>query len=177
MAIEPAVMVCLLLLPPIALIILSVYELISHRLSEIKRLKAEIEFACYLLRKWGYLSDNSHENIVGLCKEVKWDLEELDRRRDYLFGLVHRAERIRKAEKIKKKAKESFKEENQTQRTPPKRPSTVQEMLGLRNGFSKEELKKSYRAWMMKNHPDKNPNADVKLIQTVNDWYAKERAR
>ena len=52
-----------------------------------------------------------------------------------------------------------------------KKVSKIQGILGLSNGFSQTELKKAYRVWMMRNHPDKNKDTDVTLVQEVQQWY------
>ena len=56
-----------------------------------------------------------------------------------------------------------------------KRTVKISELLGLGNDFTKPELKKAYRAWMMKNHPDKNPNANLETVQKVTSWYNRNK--
>ena len=73
------------------------------------------------------------------------------------------------------KARQDFKEKKAEKPSDNRHP--VQKILGLGKDFTQDELKKSYRKWMMINHPDKNPNADTDLVQQVTAWYNQRKVK
>lgn len=44
-------------------------------------------------------------------------------------------------------------------------------LLGLNENYTESELKKAYHKLSMANHPDTNPNADIKTMQKINEAY------
>lgn len=73
------------------------------------------------------------------------------------------------------KTKQDF--EAKQEKKPSDNLHPVQKILGLGKDFTQDELKKSYRKWMMTNHPDKNPNADTDLVQQVTAWYNQRKVK
>lgn len=45
------------------------------------------------------------------------------------------------------------------------------ELLGISENSSLEEIKQAYKKFILKNHPDKNKNADEELVKFVNEVY------
>lgn len=96
---------------------------------------------------------------------------------DKEFERMRNLERIWKAKyeeysKSNNQSKEPNKEPNENKADPPKErteykkpiPSNPYDLLkeyGINN-------RKDWRRWMLKNHPDKNPNTDIELVKLIN---------
>lgn len=76
---------------------------------------------------------------------------------------------------VKKAKREEWTRQKKEKPSDDRHP--VQKILGLGKDFTQDELKKSYRKWMMTNHPDKNPNADTDLVQQVTAWYNQRKVK
>ena len=98
-------------------------------------------------------------------------LEELRRLHRFILDCIF--EEV--ARRAHDKTRQDYKAKQEKKPSDDRHP--VQKILGLGKDFTQDELKKSYRKWMMTNHPDKNPNADTDLVQQVTAWYNQRKVK
>lgn len=111
-----------------------------------------------------------HQLEALIDKEVN-SIEELGKLHRFVLNTLF--EEV--ARRAHDKARQDFKAKKEEKSSDNRHP--VQKILGLGKDFTQDELKKSYRKWMMTNHPDKNPNADTNLVQQVTAWYNQRKVK